>query len=27
VFHKGDLVHVAVLVSSADRLRKLLGLQ
>ena len=27
VFHKGDLVHVVVLVSSADRLRKLLGLQ
>jgi trk system potassium uptake protein TrkA len=27
VFHKGDLVHMAVLVSSADRLRKLLGLQ
>ncbi len=27
VFHKGDMVHVAVLVSSADRLRKLLGLQ
>lgn len=27
VFHKGDLVHVAVLASSADRLRKLLGMQ
>jgi trk system potassium uptake protein TrkA len=27
VFHKGDLVHVAVLVSSAERLRKLLGMQ
>lgn len=27
VFHRGDLVHVAVLASSAGRLRKLLGLQ
>lgn len=27
VFHKGDLVHVAVLVTSADRLRQILGLQ